>query len=294
MTAVAFRRTERTGLLRAALLVALISLAVSTHIFIERQRPAEIRTMELSYLPKGEYLKVAVLGYRNVAADLIWIKALQFLGERYQTAEGYTWAYHAVDVLTDLDPDFLVAYQAAGTILGVWAGMPHESIKILTKGMKNNPEWWQLPFFIGYDYYYELHDLKNAAKYFRIASDLPGAPPYLPQLAARMTVEAGDPDAALEFLVRLHQQVQDAMLRENLERRMKEVVVERDIRILEKAISDFKVTTGTNPTALENLVAKGIIRELPKEPFGGSYQFSPTDGSVSSTGSGERLRVHRR
>ncbi len=294
MTAVAFRRTERTGLLRAALLVALISLAVSTHIFIERQRPAEIRTMELSYLPKGEYLKVAVLGYRNVAADLIWIKALQFLGERYQTAEGYTWAYHAVDVLTDLDPDFLVAYQAAGTILGVWAGMPHESIKILTKGMKNNPEWWQLPFFIGYDYYYELHDLKNAAKYFRIASDLPGAPPYLPQLAARMTVEAGDPDAALEFLVRLHQQVQGAMLRENLERRMKEVVVERDIRILEKAISDFKVTTGTNPTALENLVAKGIIRELPKEPFGGSYQFSPTDGSVSSTGSGERLRVHRR
>lgn len=288
------KRTARTNWVLNILLVACAGLVVSSHMVLEQLRTPELKKTELMYLPKGEYLKIFALGYRNVAADLIWIKALQFLGERNQSKEGYSWAYHAVDVLTDLDPDFQIAYQATGTILGVWAGMPHESIKILTKGMKYKPEWWLLPFFVGYNYYYELQDLDNAAKYFRIASDLPGAPPYLAQLAARMTVEAGDPNAALEFLIRMYQQVQDDRLKENLERRMKEVMVERDIRLLEKAVVDFRMATGRSPATFQDLVVHGIIRQIPQEPFGGSYRLSPNDGSVTSTMVEKRLRVHRR
>lgn len=293
MSAAGFTKPARPSLCLSTLLVVCAGLVISSHMVVEQHRPPELKKAELLYLPKGEYLKTIVLGYRQVAADLIWIKALQFLGERYQTNEAYTWAYHAVDVLTDLDPDFQVAYQATGTILGVWARMPHESIEILTKGMKHQPESWLLPFFVGYNYYYELQDPENAAKYFRIASHLPGAPPYLAQLAARMTVEAGDPDAALEFLVRLHRQIQDDRLKESLEQRMKEVIVERDIRLLEKAVTDFRTSTGKNPASIQDLVAHGLISQVPKEPFGGSYRLSPGDGSITSSIVEKRLRVHR-
>jgi tetratricopeptide (TPR) repeat protein len=284
----------REWALIAGLLLSLGAATVGLLAAAERERPPAVRALELAYLPKGEYLKVAVLGYRQIASDLIWLKAVQHFGERKQTVQGWMWAYHATDVVTDLDPKFVFAYQAAGTILGVWAGRPHESIALLTKGMRENPESWQLPFYAGYDYFFELHDADNAAKYFRIAAALPGAPDYLPKLAARMTVEAGDPQAALEFLERLYVQTQDERLREGLAHRMKEVVAERDIRFLEEGVRRYKARYRKWPVRLEDLVRGGIITEIPAEPFGGAYLLAGPDGTVKSTGLRERLRAHRK
>ena len=277
-----------------SVLLALGGSAVGVLTMVDRQRPSLVRAEELSYLPKGEYLKLVVLGYQQMAADLIWLKAVQHLGEKHQTRAGYLSAYHAVDVLTDVDPTFVFAYQAAGTVLGVWAGLPRESIALLTKGMRNHPEVWQLPFYVGYDYFYELHDPVMGARYFRIASVLPGAPDYLPRLAARMTVEVGDPQAALEFLQRLYQQTEDEQVRQGLARRMKEVIVERDIRFLEEGVRRYKARYGKLPVKLEDLVTREIIPKIPEEPFGGIYKLQASEGTVASTGLSERLRVHRK
>lgn len=281
-------------LLTWSLLLALGGSAVGALTMVDRQRPPLARAEELSYLPKGEYLKLAVLGYQQMAADLIWLKAVQHLGEQHQTRAGYLSAYHAVDVLTDVDPTFVFAYQAAGTVLGVWAGLHRESIALLTKGMRHHPEVWQLPFYVGYDYFYELHDPVMAARYFRIASVLPGAPDYLPRLAARMTVEAGDPQAALEFLQRLYQQTEDERVRQGLARRMKEVIAERDIRFLEEGVRRYKARYGKLPVKLEDLVTREIILKIPEEPFGGIYELQASAGTVTSTELRERLRVHRK
>jgi len=286
---------ELTGwVLTWSFLLALGGSAVGVLTMVERQRPSLARAEELSYLPKGEYLKLVVLGYQQMAADLIWLKAVQHLGEKHQTRAGYLSAYHAVDVLTDVDPTFVFAYQAAGTVLGVWAGLPRESIALLTKGMRNHPEVWQLPFYVGYDYFYELHDPVMGARYFRIASVLPGAPDYLPRLAARMTVEVGDPQAALEFLQRLYQQTEDEQVRQGLARRMKEVIAERDIRFLEEGVRRYAARYGKLPVKLEDLVTGGIVLRIPEEPFGGIYELQASEGTVTSTGLRERLRVHRK
>ena len=280
------------GWLAAGLVVALGVSADSALLGLERQRPASVRAEELSYLPKGKYLKVAVLGYDQLAADLIWLKAVQHLGATRQSKSGYAWAYHVVNVVTDLEPKFLPAYLASGTILGVWAGLLYESIEILRKGMRENPDVWQLPFYIGYDYFYELCDPAKAAPYFQAAARLPGAPSYLPSLAARMTVVGGDPAAALEFLQRLHQQTNDPRLREALERKIKEVIVERDIRVLQEGVNQYRARYGKSPRALNELAVKGIIPHLPVEPFGGAYAVDAS-GSVGVGGRQERFGIYR-
>ena len=277
-----------------SVLLALGGSAVGVLTMVDRQRPSLVRAEELSYLPKGEYLKLAVLGYRQLAADLIWLKAVQHLGEKHQTRAGYLSAYHAVDVLTDVDPTFVAAYLATGSALGVWAGLPRESIALLTKGMRHHPDVWQLPFYVGYDYFYELGDPVMAARYFRMAAVLPGAPDYLPRLAARMTVEVGDPQAALEFLQRLYQQTEDEKVRQGLSRRMKEVIAERDIRFLEEGVRRYAPRYGKLPVKLEDLVTGGIVLRIPEEPFGGIYELQASEGTVTSTGLRERLRVHRK
>jgi hypothetical protein len=153
---------------------------------------------------------------------------------------------------------------------------------------------WQLPFYVGYDYFYELGDPVMGARYFRMAAVLPGAPDYLPRLAARMTVEVGDPQTALEFLQRLYQQTEDEQVRQGLGRRMKEVIAERDIRFLEEGVRRYAARYGQRPVRLEDLVTGGIIPRIPEEPFGGSYELKAAEGTVTSTGLRERLRVHRK
>lgn len=273
--------------------VALAACLGALVVLVERERPAGQRAAELQYIPKGDILRVASLGYRQIIADVIWIKVVQHFGERNQVPEGYRWAYHAVDVLTDLDPKFVMAYEAAGTILGVWAGQTRESIAILEKGINHNPDVWRLPFVLGYDYFFELCELAKAAEYFRRASLLPGAPQYLPSLAARMTVEGGDPEAALEFLDRMYQHTRDERLRETIRQRMAEVQTERDIRYLEDAVRRYKAQHGKAAVHLNDLVAKRIIDRIPHSSFETGYILNVTDGTVSNSGLRDRLKVHR-
>ena len=281
------------GWLAAGLVAALGISADGVLMALDRQRSADVRAEELSYLPKGEYLKIAVLGYDQFAADLIWLKAVQHLGATRQSKGGYAWAYHVVNVVTDLDPKFLSAYLASGSILGVWAGLHYESIEILRKGMRENPDVWQLPYYIGYDYFYELCDPTMAAPYFQAAARLPGAPSYLPSLAARMTVAGGDPAAALEFLRRLYEQTSDSRLREAFEQKIKEVIVERDIRVLQDSVRQHRGRFGKIPRTLKELVDRGIVSSLPEEPFGGQYAMDPSSGTVKALGRSQRLDIYR-
>lgn len=275
------------------LLVALGIAVVLSMQNVDRQRQAVLKGGELSYLPRGEYVKLAAVGYRNIVADLIWLKAVQNFAGRNQSRAGYLAAYHAAEVATDLNPDFVHAYKASGTILSVWAKMPQESVAILKKGAQYNPTIWELPFFLGYDYFYELHDPQTAAKYFQQAASLPRAPGWLGKLAARMTVEAGDPDSALEFLQRLYQATSDERIREGLLERMREVEAERRIRVLERAVKQYKDRYGDLPKHLNDLARKGILATIPEDPLGGQYVIRPSDGAIVSTIPHQRLRVYR-
>ena len=282
---------------RSPLMLGLILIfgAVSVGLVskIEEQRPPSARADELAYLPNGMYLRVLALGYDQLVADLLWLKVVQHYGDGAETTDGFRWAYHAVDVLTDIDPTFAFAYQATGVMLTVWGHLPEESAAILTKGVRNNPGVWELPFFLAYDHYYELHQPKLAAEYLRMAAALPNAPEYLPGLAARMSVESGESDAALEFLQRIYQQTQDDTLRQALDRRIREVVAERDIQFLEEGVRRYKDRHKMTPSTLHDLVAGGIIIEIPAEPLGGEYKLDREHGTVASTGLTERLRVYR-
>jgi hypothetical protein len=286
--------TLKQGLIQAALgLILLAGSSVLLHL-LDGQRTAVARAEQLAYLPKGEYLKLAVLGYRQVVADLIWLQAVQHIGAKRDTQLGYTWTYHAVDVLTDLDPTFVPPYQATGLFLGVLVGRQEEGLAILGKGIRHNPSSWQLPFLAGYVSYYELCNPVAGGEYLRIAARVPGSPAYLPQLAARMTVESGDPTAALEFLDRFSRNVTDERVREALLQRMKEIVQEKDLRFLEESIRRYRGKYGQPPAKLEDLMLHGIIQQMPSDPLGGEYEVDTFSGVVRATSKRDRLRIHEK
>jgi hypothetical protein len=73
--------------------------------------------------------------------------------------------------------------------------------------------------------------------------------------------------------------------------RMKEVIIERDLRILEDAVEAYRTQHRALPATLMDLVVAGAFPSLPQEPFGGDYRLDPKTGSVSSSTHPERLRT---
>jgi hypothetical protein len=284
----------KRGVIQALCGLSLLAGASGLLHILDHERNAVARAEQLAYLPKGEYLRMAVLGYRQVVADLIWLQAVQHIGAKRDTQQGYRWTYHAVDVLTDLDPTFVPPYQATGIFLGVLVGRHEEGVAILNKGFRHNPVSWQLPFFAGYISYYERCDSVLGGQYLRLASQVPGAPAYLPKLAARMTVESGDPTAAVEFLERFSRAVADERVREALVQRMKEVLQERDLLFLEEAVRRYRTKYGHAPGKLEDLMLHGVIQRLPADPLDGQYRIDSLTGVVSSSSKQERLRIHEK
>ena len=254
------------------------------------------KLQKLTYLPSGDYLRMASLGYRELAADLLWLQAIQVMGERKLSEEAGHWLYQAVDRITTLDPKFVRAYEAGSHALCILVLLPEESNRLLEKGMQHNPQEWKLPFLLGINYYFELADDEKAAEVMALASRLPGAPESLVRLAAKLFVSAKSPQQAVELLAKVYEETSDENVRKMLEIRLKESIVERDLQILEQAISRFQASQSRRPDRLENLVGPGLLRELPMEPFGGRYLYEPATGIVRSSEVTERIRLtgHRR
>ena len=285
--------------LKGALLGAIITVALGSVALIQqglelRRDRTALHIEELRFLPPGQYLKPVLLGYHHLAADVLWLRVIQVIGKRDTMPQDYEWLYHALDVITTLDPQYDYAYQVGGIVLTQLADRVDLSNKILEKGLEENPAVWQIPFYLGFNQFFYLHDYAQAAEYMTRASRLPGHPPYLPFLATRLYAEAGSPETALTFLTAMWRQTQDEQVKELLEYRMKEVIIERDIRILEDAVGRYREQEEHAPPTLSALVNRDILREIPAEPFGGEYRLNPTTGEISSSTHPERLRLHRR
>jgi len=191
---------------------------------IDRSKNINQEMKGFLHLPKGEYLKVAALGYDQLLADLLWLRVIQMIGEHTVTETAYEWVYHALDVMTTLDPKFVDAYQMGGVTLSTLANQPEKANALLLKGAKENPDVWQLPFYIGFNDFFYLNDYKSAAKNMARAAQLPGRPDFVPGLATRLFVQAGEPQTALEFLARMAGEAKDEKVREALRRRMEEIL----------------------------------------------------------------------
>ena len=249
---------------------------------------------ELELLPKPEIVKLMVLGYDQLAADILWLRIIQYVGEKAQTEKGWQWFIHTLDIITVLDPEFEYAYQFGGLILSVIATKPVESNRFLEEGMKVNPDKWVFPFLIGFNYFDSLRDYQKAAQYISIASKQKGAPFFLTQFAARLYATAGSPENGIIFLEQVIKSTTDETAREKLETRLKELIIERDINFLGKAVNRFQDIYGYPPQNLNILVEKGIIKFLPKEPFNGYYYLNKKSETVESSSKYERLRVYEK
>jgi len=189
----------------------------------DQARPGVQREADEPWLPPAGAVRPVFLGYHALAADLFWIRTIQYFGAHVQTDRRYPHLYRLVDLTTSLDPYFVEAYQLGGLFLSLGRAYP-EAIAIYRKGTEWNPDRWELPYDLGRMYFLDLGDIPAALEWFERAMRLPGHGHYVPRLVARLRARVGLVEAALEMWERMRETTDNEWIRETAEREIQKLL----------------------------------------------------------------------
>ena len=160
-------------------------------------RFAQAREEELLYYPSGFMVRQAALGYETAAADIAWLRGVQYYGEHRLTDQKFEMIGHVMQIVTELDPQFVEPYVFGGFVLAQEMAKPDRGLELLERGMRANPASWRLAFETGFIHYVCRHDYAAAGRYFTWASRMPGHPEYAERFAAFANERAGNAGMAV-------------------------------------------------------------------------------------------------
>jgi tetratricopeptide (TPR) repeat protein len=264
------------------LAVAAVALALACGLNLRLAEHLLSRPFDVAYLPSGPAARVAALGHRSFLSDLYWLQTVQYVGDPRGDERGFDKLLPLVDLVTDLDPRHGYAYQTAGIVLSA-TGRLDESDRILEKGMGKGPPSWTFPYYLAFNHWFYRGDYEKGAQYARIAAKTPGASPNISQLAVSLSSKSGTPEDAIAMLRELRAAVKDEATASRLDEQMKLAILERDAQALERGAAYFRVLHGRDPASLHELVLAGVVRAVPKDPFGGEYVWNAGERKVRSS-----------
>ncbi|MGH9524534.1 MAG: hypothetical protein ACRD3E_18585, partial [Terriglobales bacterium] len=146
------------------------------------------------------------------------------------------------------------------------------------RGIRENPNTWQLFFDLGFLKYMELHDPAGAADAFRRGAAVPHAHPFLRVLAAAMAQHAGERQTARALWMTTYQTTDDKMIKENAVKHLRALDVDDEVVQLQQIADQFAKKTGTPATSMAELIQAGYLRGIPVDPLG--HPFKIVNGRV--------------
>jgi tetratricopeptide (TPR) repeat protein len=151
------------------------------------------------FLPPPEALRVAFLGFNNVAADGIWLLTIQYIGGHIFAERSLPELFRLIDTVVTLDPHFVEAYTLGALFMNYSGGNIPGAIALLERGARANPTRWEPPHDLARIYLLDLKDYPKALHWFEITNRLPGRPHYVPRFIARLYARTGERETALEW-----------------------------------------------------------------------------------------------
>lgn len=213
----------------ALLLAGVVLLGAVVPLHWETLSGAGLGTEERAlFLPPPEALRVASLGFSNMAADAIWLLTIQYIGGHIFTERNLPELFRLVDTVVTLDPHFVEAYTLGALFMNYTGGNVSGAIALLERGARANPTRWEPPHDLARTYYLDLKDYPKALHWFEITDRLPGRPDYVPRFIARLYARTGERETALEWWQAIRNSATSDWVRE---------IAEREIAKLERQAS---------------------------------------------------------
>lgn len=235
---------------------------------------------EALYVPSPKILQRASLGYTGLLADIYWTRAVQYFGQQHHLhSKNYKLLPPLLDITTTLDPHLTVAYEFGATFLAQkppeGAGDPDAAVRLVERGVRENPSQWRLYYNLGFIHYFERRDYAAAADAFERGSRVPGALPWMKVMAAQMSQHAGNLQTARFLWSSLYETTDNDDIRANAAKHLRALQVDEEVSLLEKLASGFRERTGRWPANWAEMVAAGFLRGVPIDPTRKPYRLAP-------------------
>jgi hypothetical protein len=274
----------RRALFPAAVLSILGALSLVSRVTapaIARARPPEFVRQELTYFPTGRFLAQVCAGQREMVADILWLRAIQYYGEHRQTDRQYVWARHIFRVITALNPRFVEAYRFGALVLANDAMQPKDAVDMLKRGMHANPSRWEFPYDLAFHYFLHQQDLL-AASYFHRAGEYPGMTDRVKRFAAFAYQRGGREERARALWTELLGTATNPASREIADRSLRSMDLDAALESIATAQAAHAAERGGVAGSVDALVASGHLRAAPQDPFGRGFLIDPATGRVHS------------
>jgi len=266
----------------------LLATLVALHIFLLGKASVERKILPSDagsgFVLPSPVLKITSFEFKGIVSDLLFIKAMVFMGSTYERKEEprikpeeWQWLDKVLTASTDLDPYFFDPYYLANAHMTWEGGMIRETNKLLEKGIRFRDWDWLLPFYAGFNSFFFLHDNAKAAEFLVTASQRPGPSEQLLSLASRLEYKEKKTENAILFLEAVTKKTEDKRLKKEYETR---ILALQARLFLERSVSIYKEKFGKAPLSLQSMIEKGTMKEIPRDPYGGKFSVSP-DGEIS-------------
>lgn len=167
-------------------------------------------------------LKLVTLGYDQLIADVLWLQVVQLIGGS-SSAAIYEQEKELLTNIVELDPHITSSYYFAAFFLGGEAHQPEAAASIIEKGLKSNPNDWNLPFVAGINQYLYMHNATAASRYYRMAAELPGAPKWLGRQAKILELNIPSIIKQINIWHSIYNSNEDGMVKESAKRKLCEL-----------------------------------------------------------------------
>jgi hypothetical protein len=297
VTASSFTR----GLGVTALAATFLAAAVQVQAVRERTYPPLDLNVEAVYVTSGSAVRRLVGAYDALAADVYWIRAIQYYGgaKRRLAARpalpepppmlaavestDYDQLFTFLDITTTLDPLFEIAYRFGAVFLAeaypAGAGRADLAVKLLEKGLVDQPDKWEYMHDIGFVHYWYDHDYRQASAWFAKASQVPDAPIWLKGLAATTLAQGGDRQSSRTMWEAIRQSSEVDWMRATAERLLIQLNVLDRMDEMQSKLDELARATGTPVSDWQAVVRTGVFPGVPIDPTGTPYELS-SDGKV--------------
>ena len=271
----------------AAVLLLLASLVPWSQSRIEERLGSHRAQEEVLYLWNGEQVKNLFPGFEGLAADVYWLRTVQYFGGQraFEAGKSFELLRPLIEITTTLDPRLEIAYRYGAIFLcerpPAGAGRPHEGIEVLEKGVRNLPESWRLRQDLGFFHYLYLGDSVRAAQVLEEAAELPGAAFWLRMLAADLLQRGGDRSSSRRMWARMLEQAEEGVLKHNARLQLA-ILDSRDLRDrIREQVEIFQERHGRWPDSLAELRRSGLWTGPFADLKGVPFSYDRDTGRVS-------------
>lgn len=245
--------------------------------YLQRRFAPESR--RVFFTPSPEALRLFSGSFASFLADMFYIQGILDISGEFDSPDiRIKRIQDDFSAALSLDPKLVQGYFFASIVLGRDKEGIARGIDFLEKHRGLNSQEWRVPYWLGFSYY-ELGNYRSAVEYYKEASLLPGAPDFLKSNPAMLYYKAGKAGLGIVYLRGLLDSLKEESQAEWI--KVKLEWLENIARLEEKA-GEFKGRFGYLPESLEELVERGLISGLPKDPFGRGYYWDKETERVKS------------